>query len=613
LRQIRTASICLALFAVTVAVYFPLRNFAFTNYDDPDYVTGNPHVRDGITGDGLVWALTSGDAANWFPVTRVSHMLDVQLFGLDSGWHHMTNVLLHALAMLFLFAFLNRATRAPWPSAAVALVFAIHPLHVESVAWIAERKDVLCALFWFISLWAYVRYTERPAVGRYLFLLAAFCFGLMSKPMIVTLPFILMLIDFWPLRRKFNLREKLPLLTLAAASAAITVVVQKGSGAVESFSAVSLVLRIQNAAISYIIYIASAFRPTGLAVFYPYPAEIPIWETVCAVLGVVAISGLVLTAHRKYPYLAVGWFWYLGTLVPVIGLVQVGSQSHADRYMYVPLVGIAIMVAWGAADLVRARPSFKIPLVTASAALGICCLWLTSAQAAYWKNSETLFQHALDVTQNNAIAEHNLGSHLLDETGRLPEAIPHLQAALRMNPNSSSTHSDLGTAMAKSGRFEEAISEYQAALRGLPEQAPGSTIVRNNLASAQLELGRASAPESAEAHYNKGIDLAREGRLNEAISEYETALRLRPDYADAHNNLGVALTQIPGRASEARDHFQAAVKFDPGSANAHLNLGVALSQIPGHLPEAIAQLEASYRLHPDPELRRQIDQVRGGQ
>jgi tetratricopeptide (TPR) repeat protein len=628
--------IYLALFAATLLVYFQVGAFDFVNYDDPDYVTNNPHVRDGITPDGLVWALTSGDAANWFPLTRISHMLDCQLFALESGPHHLTSVLIHALAVLLLFAFLDLATGARWPSAFVAFVFALHPLHVESVAWVSERKDVLCALFWFLTLWAWVRFTLKPSRSRYLLAVASFCLGLMSKPMIVTLPFVLLLLDFWPLRRGLRVREKLPFFALSAATALITILVQQSGGAVEAFSTVPLSLRIENAAVSYIVYIAKTFWPSALAVFYPYPANLPAWQHILAALAILGISVAVWMAWRRHPYLAVGWLWYLGTLVPVIGLVQVGSQARADRYMYVPMVGLALMLAWGAVDVLRKWPAAKTGITILAVAGCACCVPLTWMQAAYWKNSESLYRHALAVTNDNALAEHNLGSYLLDAPGRLPEAIRHLQAALRINPDSASAHSDLGSALARTGRTMEAIPEFQAALR----LNPNSAIVHNNLANALLDTGRrfdaiaeyryalsldpgyadarrnlaiaqqAPAADSAEAHYSAGVDLSHAGRLAEAIAEFDTALRLHPDYAEAQNNLGVALSQMPQRAPEALAHFQAAVRLNPDYADARFNLGVALSQIPGRLPEAIRQLEAAYRLHPDPELRQTLDRLR---
>jgi Flp pilus assembly protein TadD len=421
-------------------------------------------------------------------------------------------------------------------------------------------------------------------------LAVAFGLGLMSKPMIVTLPFLLLIVDFWPLRRPPNVREKLPLFAMSAVAAVITVTVQKGSGAVESLAAFPLQLRIENALVSYLVYIANTFWPVDLAVFYPFSSGIPIWQPLLGALFIIVISALVV-AFRKHPYLAAGWFWYLGTLVPVIGLVQVGTQAHADRYMYVPMVGLAIMWVWSAAD-------GKVPSIVA-AALVLCCIPLTWVQAAYWQNSGTLFERALAVTSNNAIAEHNLGSYLLDQPGRLPDAIDHLKAALRINPDSASIHSDLGSAYAKSLDIDEAMHEFQEALR----LNPNSTVVRNNLANARTQ--------AVDAIYNKGIDLMHSGNLTGAINAFEEVIRLRPDYAEAENNLGVALSQIPSRASEARAHFGAAVKLDPNNAGAHFNLGVALAQTPGHTQEAIVQLEAAYRLHPDPEVQKAIAQLKG--
>ncbi len=340
--------IYLVLFVTTFAVYVQVRQFDFVNYDDPEYVSKNLHVREGITPAGIAWAFTSGDSANWLPLTRISHMFDAQLFGMRSGFHHLTNVLIHALATLLLFAFLSRATHMRWPSAFVAFVFALHPLHVESVAWIAERKDVLSAFFWFLALWSYVRYAERPGLGRYLLVLLPFCLGLMAKPMIVTLPFVLLLLDVWPLRRAARFGKKLPFFALSAAVAITTYLVQRSSGAVKALTVFPIGLRVENALVSYCVYLGKMFWPASLAVFYPYPLTVPVWKYTIAGLAIVSISALAVRLFRAYPYVAVGWFWYLGTLLPVIGLVQVGAQARADRYMYVPMVGLAIILAWGA-------------------------------------------------------------------------------------------------------------------------------------------------------------------------------------------------------------------------------------------------------------------------
>lgn len=559
-----------ALFLATVAVYAQVQHFDFVNYDDPEYVTSNSHVLQGLTPQSLTWSITSGDAANWFPLTRISHMMDVQLFGLDSGLHHLTNLLFHVSATLLLFAFLNRATQARWPSAFVALIFALHPLHVESVAWIAERKDVLSAFFWALALWSYVRYAQRPERGRYLLVLLSFCMGLLAKPMIVTLPFVLLLLDFWPLRRlpargKRGARvlwEKIPLFILSAAIAVVTYFVQRGSRAVKAFP---LELRIENAVISYGTYIVKMFWPSNLAVFYPYPHEIPVWELLVIGVALVCISVLVLRALRSHPYLAVGWFWYLGTLLPVIGIIQVGAQARADRYAYIPMIGLSIILAWGAVDVIQRWPRSKPAVaILATAACG-CCAVLSFIQIQYWRTSESLFDHALEVTQGSYVAHHNFGLAIVDQPGRCAEAVAHYRAALQIQPESVETRSDLGTALAKKGHFEEAIAEYQTALR----IAPDCAICQSNLRLAETQM--------AEALFQQGVALEKSGQAQEAISQFEAALRRAPDYAEAHNDLGVALARL-GRTAEAIREFKEAVRIKPDYEDARYNLAAALNQ-----------------------------------
>jgi tetratricopeptide (TPR) repeat protein len=617
------AGLALAIFLA----YLPVKTFDFVNFDDPDYVSGNAHVRQGLTPDGIAWALKSTEAANWFPVTRLSHLVDVQLFGLDAGWHHLVNVLVHAAATLLLFAFLYRATSARWPSAMVALLFALHPLHVESVAWIAERKDTLAALFWFLTLWAYLRFVEKPGLNRYLFVVASFCLGLMSKPMLVTLPFVMLLIDVWPLCRARTwelLWEKVPFFALSATSAAITYVVQQGSGAVDALD-IGIGMRIENALISYVLYIVKMLWPSRLAVFYPYPVEIPVWQAVAAAAGILGISGLALRFIRTHPYLAVGWFWYLGTLVPVIGLIQVGAQARADRYAYLPMVGLSIMLAWGLLEV----PKSKVA-ISGAVALCLACAVVCEAQVQYWRNSETLFRHALDVTSGNYLAHHNLGVALADER-RFPEAIEQYQAALQIEPGAPNVQTDYGSALAKSGRIPEAIAHYRAALEVLPD----SPIIHNDLANA-LAANPGSVPEAvaeyqtalrlkpdyeearnnlakvqsnaAEMQYNLGVDLAKSSKPEAAIAHFEEALRLKPDYVDAHNNLGVVLAGA-GREQEAISHFETALRIDPTSLDAHVNLGIALSGLPGRRPEAIRHFEAALRVKPDPEIRQMLDRL----
>jgi tetratricopeptide (TPR) repeat protein len=552
------------LAAATFLVYARVWGFGFVNFDDPDYVN--------TSGRGVVWAFTSVEAANWFPVTRLSHIVDGLLFGMRSGWHHLTNVAWHAAATLLLFAFLYRATGARWRSAFVAFVFALHPLHVESVAWVAERKDVLSGFFWFLTLWGYVRYAERAGRLWYGFTLAAFAVGLMAKPMMVTLPLVLLLLDVWPLGRRAYV-EKAPFFAIAAASAITTLVVQRSAGAVGELAVFPLGLRVENALVTYVVYIAKMFWPVRLAVFYPYPAELAAWQALLAGAAIVAVSVGAWRGFRSHPYLAVGWAWYLGTLLPVIGLVQVGAQARADRYTYVPMTGLAIMLAWGAAEVAGWRPNFK-PVVTALAVVGCAaCGPLAWAQIGQWKDSQTLFAHALEVTQGNYLAHHNLGVALAD-AGRLREAIAQFEEALRIRPEYAQARTDLGNALSKApGRAAEAIAQYQAALAIMP----GSPIPHNDLGNALMKAGR----------------------VRDAIAEYETALRMKPDYAAAHNNLGKALAGMPGRRAEAMAQYEAALRMRPDLVEAHVNRGQALAEMPGRMAEAIAEYQAALRIRPD--------------
>ena len=618
--------IVFAILGATFAVYAQTLDFDFVNYDDPEYVSGNPHVRAGLTTDSIAWAFTSTEAANWFPVTRLSHMLDCQLFDLRAGWHHLTNVLVHGLAAMLLFAFLRRATGARWPSAFVAFIFAVHPLHVESVAWIAERKDVLSAFFWFLALWGYVRYTERPSPARYALVIAAFCGGLMSKPMIVTLPLVLVLLDIWPLCRKPALKEKAPLFALAAVAAVFTFAVQQRSGAVRPLALVPPAMRIENALVSYLVYIGKTVWPSSLAVFYPYPLEIPIWQWAPAAIALTGATLLVLWRFRQFPFLAAGWFWFLITLAPVIGVVQVGSQARADRYLYVPMIGLLIMMGWGAQALIERQRRFKTAVAVGAVLACGACLPPAAAQTSHWENSETLFRHALAVAADNYLAEHNLGSALMEEPGKLAEAAAHLQRAVQLDPDSVRARTDLGSTLAKMGRLQNAIAEYRVALR----LDPASAITHHNLGSALVDAGSAEAAiaeyeaalrldplyaaarsDLAEARYRWALDLAKtSGRSPEAIAEMELALRDRPDYPEAHNNLGVLLAQVPGRSSEALQHFEQAIRLRPDYVDARYNLAVALADH-GRTADAVAQLEAALQIRDSAPIREALEKLRG--
>ena len=620
--------VCLVLFFGTLAVYLQVGRFEFINYDDPIDVSDNAHVKKGLTLESLVWATTSGEAANWIPISRLSHVLDCQLFGLRSGFHHLTNVLFHALATLMLFAFLHRATLARGRSAVVAALFALHPLHVESVAWIAERKDVLSAFFWFLTLWAYVDYTGHIGPGRkrrYLLTLTAFGLGLMAKPMMVTLPFVLLLLDVWPLRRlRFAdgpseiadkarvgglLWEKAAFFALAAATAAITYSVQRKAGAVLALSAVPIGLRIENALVSYVVYIAKTLYPAGLAVFYPYPAALPGWQVLLTALAILALSVLFLRLVRQHPYLTVGWFWFLGTLVPVIGFVQAGLQARADRYMYLPMTGLAIVLSWGGAAVLERFPAAKPAVGVAAVAACITLAALSWNQVRYWKNSESLFRHAVAVTQSNYLAHYQLGLTLANLPGRLPEAILQYEEAVRIKPDYPEALNDLGVALSKTpGQLPQAISRYREAVRLRPRYAAAHNNLGSALSKISGGLPKAAAefqaalrldPENAVAHNNLGGAFAKMGRVQESISECQAALRINPDYAAAHNNLGNILSELPGRLPDAISHYREAVRIEPDYSAAHNNLGTALSEIPGGLPEAIGEYQSALRIMPD--------------
>jgi len=601
--------ICVVLLAASFALYAPVRHFDFVSFDDPEFVRDNPHVRQGLTAESAAWAFTSTESANWFPVTRLSFLLDAQLWGMRAGPQHLTSVLFHALAALCLFAFLHRATGARWRSAFVALLFALHPVHVESVAWVAERKDVLCAFFWFLALWAYVRYAERPGAGRYLLVLSLFCLGLMSKPMIVTLPLVLLLLDVWPLRRHAGRGEKLPFFALSAGIAAATYVAQKSSGAVGAWAAYPLGLRVENALVSYAVYIAKMLWPSRLAVFYPYPQAIPAWQTAVAAVGLAGISIVVLRWFRAYPYLTVGWLWYLGTLAPVIGLVQAGEQARADRYLYVPMVGLSIMVAWGAVDLIRRAPRASVAAGVLAAAACLACAAVAEAQVEHWRDSQSLFRHALAVTSANYVAHENLGIALAEVPGRLPEAIAEYEAALRLRPTYAAARNNLGCALAQMpGRLPDAVSEFVAAVGVNPDFPEAHFNLANALAQmpgrqpeaiVQYREALRVRPDYLAAHLNLGTALLRvPGRLPDAIAEYQAAVRLDPRSPEAHNNLGIALARMPARLTDAIAEYRAALAADPDFPKAHNNLGSALAGIPGHTEEAIAEYRAAVRANP---------------
>jgi tetratricopeptide (TPR) repeat protein len=548
-------------------------------------------------------------------------MVDVELFGVRPGPHHLTSLALHAANTVLLFGLLLRMTSAFWKCAFVAAVFAVHPLHVESVAWVAERKDVLSTFFWMLALSAYLRYVEDRSRRRYCLVLASLALGLMAKPMVLTLPLLLLLLDYWPLGRMKGasvaggpspsrqglaipllLKEKLPLLALSLASGIVTLVAQGPT--VQSFAESPLTTRAANAVVAYTTYVIKALWPVGLAVFYPYHADrLTTWPVLGAVLFLATITFLVLRSLPKYPYLGVGWCWFLLTLLPVIGLVQFGGHALADRYMYVPLIGLAVMAAWGAPELAGQRLPRRWRAILSGTAV-VALAVPARHQVAHWTNSETLMSHAIAVTQDNWLAHHNLGVAYLEQ-GRLAEAVTHLEQALRIKPNYTNAHLNLGSVYSSMGRFSDAEREYRLTIELKPEKVEAY----NNLGKLYLDQNRPDEayvwfqqalrrkPDFAEAHYNAGIALQGRGEREQAIAEYRAALRLKPDFLEPHINLGNALDEA-GRFPEAIEQYRKAIGLRPTSPLAHYNLALTLDK-GGAREEAIAHYREALRLDPD--------------
>jgi tetratricopeptide (TPR) repeat protein len=511
----------------------------FINYDDPRYVYENTKITGGLSLSGIAWAFTHIHSMNWHPLTTISHMLDCQLYGLKAGAHHFTNVLLHSIAAILLFLALQYMTGAFWRSAFVAAVFAIHPLHVESVAWIAERKDVLSGVFFMLTLLAYVHYARAPSIWRYLMVVFVFALGLMSKPMLVTLPFVLLLLDHWPLgrireegsnvgRQLFKLAvEKIPLIVLSAVSSVVTFVAQKG--AVGETEQLSVLARINNAVVSYVAYIWQMLWPVRLAVFYPHPENrLPLWEIIASLLLLICLTVLAIAVRKQRPYLITGWLWYLGMLVPVIGLVQVGWQGHADRYTYLPQIGLYIAGTWAFADLTASWRSRRVLLGAAAllvvAALS-CSAWI---QTSYWRDSETLFRHALAVTANNDVAENNLGIVFLRQ-GKVDQAISLLQAAVDLRPDNSPAHENLAKALLQKGQVADALVHYRKLLK--------------------------LQPDNIEVHNIVGTALIQQGRIREGVEEWQKVLAIQPDNGNAMSNLAWVFATSP--EDSLRDGAQA--------------------------------------------------------
>ena len=627
--MLRPVVVAVLLTIASLAAYWPIRHAGFTNFDDPIYVTNNPKVFHGLTADGFVWAFTSFHGSNWHPLTWLSHMLDCQVFGEKAAGHHWVSVGFHVANTLLLFLLLRQMTGSVWRSAFVAALFALHPLHVESVAWVAERKDVLSTFFGLLALWAYGRYAEAQSlksrvqsrqaglaprssghsaqpsaeaakdhaapptfrVSRfthhpafyYILSLSFFVLGLMSKPMLVTLPFVMFLLDYWPLRRfgpgtkhsklgalRRLLTEKLPFFLLAAASCAVTFIAQKTGGAVVPMEAMPFTDRVANASISYLGYLIKTLWPVRLAAFYPFAPEWTAAGTILSLLVLAGVTALALAAVRRAPFVLVGWLWFVGTLIPVIGLVQVGSQAMADRYTYFPLIGVFVAIVWGTAALTSRWRYQRLALGLAGAGVLVACFACTWVQVGYWQNSITLFSRAIRVTKDNALAQHNLG-HALSVKGNQAEAIRHFDEALRIKPGYPQAHFNRGNAYGVLGDVDRAIADYREAIR--------------------------HKPDYEQAYCNLGMALALQDKLDEARTNFLAALRCKPDYAEAHTKLGNVLL-LQGAVLEAMPHLYQAVKIRPDYDEGQYFLGEALA-CQKQFAEAAAAFRAAIRAKPD--------------
>jgi tetratricopeptide (TPR) repeat protein len=581
-RRSITIGIYLFLTGLSLAVFSQTIHYNFVNFDDDLYVYNAPAIQAGLTLKGIAAAFTSQHARNWHPLTTLSHMLDCQLYGLNAGGHHATNIILHIIAVLLLFRVLRQMTGAVWKSAIVAALFAVHPLHVESVAWVSERKDVLSAVFFFLMLSAYVWYARATSRARYLAVTGLFAAGLMSKPMLVTAPIVLLVLDYWPLRRFEQMAsttgkakilqpdnqrriiqrlflEKIPLFILSAGAGIVTFALQKRAAG--SIPPLPFLWRAQNAVMSYVVYAWKTLWPTRLAVFYPHPNDtLATWQVVLAIAFLLAITYAAVVWRDKRPYLFTGWFWYLVMLVPVIGLVQVGEQGHADRYTYLPSIGLFLIAVWAAGD-VAAVGQVRLwrGVATAGTVMVVAALACTAfTQTSYWRNSETLWTHALAVTTDNDVAHNNLG-YLCVDRGELDQGMSHFEAASKIRSGKLNPHYNLGTA------FVEMNLGDALARKGQPDEA-----------MAHFEQAIKLQPDYAEAYYNRGNVLYAKGRIDEAITDFEKTLQIQPDDADAHTGLGNALLR-KGALKEAIAHYNEAIALAPQDPHSRSNLAWVLA------------------------------------
>jgi protein O-mannosyl-transferase len=656
--------VSLVLIMLNLFIYAPASRYGFLTWDDPLYVTQNSEVLRGLTWQGFQWAFTTGSASNWHPLTWLSHMLDVQLYGRAAGFHHLTSILLHIANSVLLFWAIYRMTGSWRPSAFVAALFAVHPMHVESVAWIAERKDVLSTFFCMLTFHAYIRYIRKPHLNRYLILAVVFALGLMSKPMLVTLPFLLLLLDVWPLRRaKLEagqgrvwlclLSEKIPLLVLTAASSMVTIAVQWRGGTVISFTSASFGRRIANALVSYTAYVAKMFWPADLVAYYPYNTW-PFWLVSGSFLALIATTFIAVRFARKHPYILVVWLWYLGTLLPVIGLIQVGGQAMADRYTYVPFIGLFIIVAWSA-PLLLGRWRYKGIALLSAAAIVICSLSAAARnQVGYWKNDLALWTHTVARRGDYNFIAHTMLGYTWENLGEVTFAVREYTEALRIYSEIDSAHLRLGLIRFSQGQFGEALTHYNHAIRINPNLTQ-AYISRGILRQVQGEVAQAIEdfraalrvnPDDAESHHNLGRALVNEGKMDEAIAhlneavrltpnnanarndlgyalssqrkigeaifQYTRAVSIEPDFWEAHANLGIALV-AQGRDSEALGHFMEALRINPDLAQIHNSVGIILKN-QGRKSEAISHLKEAVRLSPDSvKIRENLESAIAGQ
>ena len=627
-------AICIFLMVATFGVYSQIQDHEFINFDDNKLVTESSIVQAGLTYESIIRVFTTTHFDGWAPITSISYMLDYQLYGLNSKGYLLTNLFFHIVNSLLLFFILSRMTSAIWQSAFVAVVFALHPLNVESVAWVAERKNVLSTFFLLLTLWAYISYAEKPAAKRYSLVFLLFAFALMSKSMVVTLPFVLLLLDYWPLERfklgrrerefkiaqkdkYFNgeknisklILEKFPLLILSALCSITTLILFEKNGEPVAQDPVSILTILTNVVIAYFEYLWKMLWPKGLAILYAHPGNtLAVWKGVLCGIALLVITTISIKLIRKAPYFVVGWFWYLGTLIPVIGFIPLGQHLIADRYTYLPLIGIFIIIAWGVPELLKEWHYRKNVLKASAGILILTLMPITWIQVSQWKSSITVFKHAIKVTDKKypdfSVAHNNLGNALVAE-GNNKEAISHYKMAIKLKPDYAKAYSNLGIALVAEGKNKEAISHYKMAIKIIPDYAMAysnlghSLVTEGKIEEAISHYNRAIKlnPDFDQAYNNLGIALVAEGKIEEAISHYKRAIKLNPDFAQAYNNLGNALV-AEGKIEEAISHYKRAIKLNPDFAQAHYNLGNVLVA-EGKIEEVISHYKRAIKLNPD--------------